>query len=504
MNWDSTTSGRAPEALHPSRMQPILWSCVIAWTVLTGLALWWLLRGNAGPSVWVIHDSDPMPSAMERYRAWFKADIGFQRIYPWVLLGPYLALLASYFPLERGRLKLNLTLNLLACAAFLAACQTMVLRTSLTGARVLIVKSLHSPDQQAGRHELSTNRIEVSLTGRGDFLQTQTSFSAGLEDHLLLPPTSKIVRRQDEISDPGLSNLLAQIHPGMKIPQPPPAPPAAGRWHILLDLLAYGAIVGLAHSVHYYRRFREREHRALFLESTLAHARLNALRAQLQPHFLFNSLNAVVTLLRRDPGLAEQTLTSLSELLRLVLNQSDRQETTLREELQFVQRYLEIQQTRFGDKLRVENKVEMQALDCLVPALLLQPLVENAILHGIEPAEHDCLVRLAAYRLDNRLLLAVEDDGVGLATVADDLSRVNHASPQKDAVTSPPAVLSSPTRDLSRRGNGIGLANLRARLQMLYGFDYTLELVSRQPGGVTARIEIPWHTAAIAEGLNRT
>ena len=123
----------------------------------------------------------------------------------------------------------------------------------------------------------------------------------------------------------------------------------------IVDLLAYGAVTGLVHSVNFYRRLRERERRALFLESNLANARLNMLKAQLQPHFLFNSLNAITALLRRDPRLAETTLVALSELLRLALSQSERQEGALREELEFVQRYLEIQQTRFGDKLRVEQ-----------------------------------------------------------------------------------------------------------------------------------------------------
>src|SRR5262249_38174071 len=160
-----------------------------------------------------------------------------------------------------------------------------------------------------------------------------------------------------------------------------------------LDLLAYTAILGMAHSVHFYRRFREREHRALVLESGLVSARLNALRAQLQPHFLFNSLNAIAALLRRDPRLSEATPLSLRDLLRLALSQSERQEVALREELALVRRYREIHQTRFGDKLRIEEHIEPAALECQVPTLLLQPLVENAIRHGLEPSETAGLVR---------------------------------------------------------------------------------------------------------------
>src|SRR6185369_2326674 len=127
-----------------------------------------------------------------------------------------------------------------------------------------------------------------------------------------------------EGAGPGPSNVFLRLNHAFTPPPPLPSSLHRSAWPVLLDLVAYGAIAGLAHAVHYYRRFREREHRALFLESTLTHARLNALRAQLHPHFLFNSLNAIATLLRRDPRVAEATLVSLSELLRATLNQSER------------------------------------------------------------------------------------------------------------------------------------------------------------------------------------
>ncbi len=249
----------------------------------------------------------------------------------------------------------------------------------------------------------------------------------------------------------------------------------------------------MAHSVHFYRRFRERERRSLVLESNLATARLHALRAQLQPHFLFNSLNAIVTLLRRDPRQAEATVMSLSELLRLALSQSERQEVALREELQFVQRYLEIQQIRFSDKLRVEQQIEPPTLDCLVPTLLLQPLVENALRHGLEPAEHAGLVRLTARRQDRRLVLTVEDDGVGLppAPGGPPQSITPGITINADSLSAAASV-ALPAAEGVRGGTGIGLANLRARLETLYGADQKLELVPRAGGGVTVVIQIPW------------
>jgi sensor histidine kinase YesM len=142
----------------------------------------------------------------------------------------------------------------------------------------------------------------------------------------------------------------------------------------------------LAHAGVFYRRYREREQQASLLESRLNQAQLRALQAQLQPHFLFNTLNGIATLVRRDPATAEEMLLSLSELLRIALSSSHRQEIPLREELDFLDRYLAIQRMRFGDRLQVSEEIEASAMDCLVPALLLQPLVENAIRHGLEPS----------------------------------------------------------------------------------------------------------------------
>ena len=266
---------------------------------------------------------------------------------------------------------------------------------------------------------------------------------------------------------------------------------------MLLDLLAYCAVVGLAHSVHFYRRLREREHQALFLESNLAQARLNTLRAQLQPHFLFNSLNAIAALLRRDPRLAEATLLSLSELLRLALSQSERQEVSLREEINFVGHYLEIQQTRFGDRLRIEQEIEPAALECLVPTLLLQPVVENAIRHGIEPGDKAGLVRVTANQEDGRLVLTVADNGVGLSRTALELASTSVLSGKTSIVPLPNKGSLGVVGE--HAGNGIGLTNLRARLETLYGTEQKLELAERKEGGVTVRIELPWRPAAPSE-----
>jgi two-component system, LytTR family, sensor kinase len=416
----------ADNTARPLRRRRMVIYCVIVWTAFVGLALWWLMYGHNGPSVWIAKEPGSAHASTQTFHAWFSTDMSSQRFYPWILFGPYIALVSWYFPLERGRLRLNLPLNLAVCLVFVVICQAMNARTRLTFGNVTIARS-------------ST-------------------------DHLVWP--TKAIQN---LSSPGSTNRIAHMPPNLKS-FPPPELPDLSLWSALLDLLAYGAIVGLAHSVHFYQRFREREKRALLLESNLANARLDALRAQLQPHFLFNSLNAIAALLRRDPRLAETTLVSLSELLRLALGQSEKPEISLRDEMKFVQRYLEIQQTRFGDKLRIEQEIEPAALDCLVPTLLLQPLIENAIKHGIEPSENAGLVRLTGQCRDGKLVLTVEDNGVGFAG-----------------------------RDTANGGTGIGLTNLRARLETLYGVAQKLELIPCSEGGLIVRVEIPWHPTTASE-----
>jgi signal transduction histidine kinase len=490
-----------PVALaRPWWRRRVLPFCVLGWTVFVGLALCWLLRANANRSVWIVREAtSPATAAFEGRQAVFRADFGFQRVYPWILLSPYVALVAIYFPLERGRLRLGLPLNLGACALFVAASHAISVRTRVTVGNITIIRS---EPAQAGSGQ--TNQAHAHVAGRK---------AAGPPDERMAksPSLGKSVSgerlgllsgRDQDLSYTGLTNWLVQLHSGANPPPPMLGLPDWSLWSSLLDLLAYGAVAGLAHAVHFYRRFRERERRALLLESNLAHARLDALRAQLQPHFLFNSLNAIAALLRRDPRLAEATLMSLSELLRLALRQSERQEIALREEMEFVRRYLEIQQTRFGDRLRVEQDIEPAALECSVPAFLLQPLVENAIRHGLEPDGNAGLVRLTAHRQDGRLVLTVEDDGVGFTSGPGDISDPSRSSLPTGANSLPVAAsLPAGASDGSGGGTGIGLANLRARLATLYGAGQALELAPRAAGGVTVRIEIPWRPVIAAEAL---
>ncbi|MBL9173875.1 MAG: histidine kinase [Verrucomicrobiales bacterium] len=433
---------RDPHGMPPPRLRgrPLLWLGMVGWTVLVALILGWLLTSNGGPSVWVFQERDlEQPGLGDKVHAIFGSALRLQRSYPWILFSPYLALVAWFFPLQRERLHRNLPVNLAACLGFLLACHAVGSGWAGFRTRVLLAP---------GPPPLDSN--EPGLL------------------HLPMSPGSGEgqVRWLRPLPDPS--------------PQRPPSLRSIMRSSIL-DLLAYGAITGLVHSVYFQRQLRERERRELLLESHLAKARLDTLKAQLQPHFLFNSLNAITALLRRDPRQAETTLVALGELLRMALSQSGRQEGSLREELEFVRRYVEIQQTRFGDRLRVEQDIEPAALDCQVPTLVLQPLVENAIRHGIEPAGRTGTVRLGAARQGSVLVLTVEDDGVGLG--GDEVI----GGPVRPELFAPAR---KPDRDGG--GTGIGLANLRDRLRALHGSRQKLELLSRASGGVTVRVEIPW------------
>ena len=456
-----------------------------------GGCLWWLSRNGAGPSVVILRQGDnAKQAASEKFRAWFKADVGLQRVYPWILFGPYVVLVAWRFPLERTRMRLNLPLNLATGALFVAASHGLNIRLSKPHAKVVVVTS--QPEAVGLDRPAGTNLtfIQVIRSESPDFLEQE------LPGDLLPSPTPF------GLSAPGSSSnhpAPARLNQSLASLEKPPAWPGRLGVDVLgwvLDMLAYSAIIGLAHSVFFYRRLREREHRAVVLEATLANAQLSALKAQLQPHFLFNSLNAITTLLRRDPHLAEASLLSLSDLLRLALSQSEQQEIALREELNLVQRYLEIQQTRFGDKLRVEQDIEPETLECRVPTLLLQPLVENALQHGLEPCEHAGLVRLTARRRDAVLVLTVQDDGVGLAEAAP-----TPAGPSGwDLISSDGSKLQSSSPRM--KGNGIGLRNLRARLQTLYGTRQRLVLAPRPGGGVCVEMEIPWSSPPRAKALS--
>ncbi len=226
----------------------------------------------------------------------------------------------------------------------------------------------------------------------------------------------------------------------------------------------YWMLLGVAHALHYAQRSRHREQLADCLRTELVQAQLHALRAQLHPHFLFNTLNTISSLVHQDADAAERMIARLSELLRHTLDRVGAQEVELREELEFVEAYLEIEQTRFEDRLHVRWEIDPQTLDARVPPLILQPLVENSIRHGIAPRSAPGTVEIASERQNGNLYLCVYDDGVGLK------------------VESP------------RTGKGVGIASTRARLEQMYGERHQFQLGPAPQGGVLAEVTLPFRT----------
>ena len=238
------------------------------------------------------------------------------------------------------------------------------------------------------------------------------------------------------------------------------------------DLLTYWALVALSHAADYYRKYQERELSASQLRAQLAHAQLSALKMQLHPHFLFNTLNTIAVLVRKSSNNeAIDMLSGLSDLLRHSLENIDTQEVSLKEELEFLKLYLEIEQVRFSDRLQVRMEVERETLAALVPNLILQPLVENAIRHGIARRGAAGILEISARRENGRLWLQVRDDGPGITVNNSKLS-----------------------------GAQIGLTNTRTRLQQLYGEEQTFELCNAVGGGAVATLAIPFRESSAQSG----
>jgi two-component system, LytTR family, sensor kinase len=230
-------------------------------------------------------------------------------------------------------------------------------------------------------------------------------------------------------------------------------------------LMVYSTIVGLSYALAYYRESQARAVKEAQLETRLAEARLRTLEAELHPHFLFNTLHAISTLVHTNPDAADRMISRLSDLLRLTFDRSGAVRVSLQEELEFLQKYLEIEQTRFHDRLTVRFDIEPETLDAEVPRLILQPIVENAIKHGVSPKPGSGLVQIAARRRSDRLWIEISDNGVGLSVGA-----------------------------RAQLRSGVGLTNTRDRLECMYGADHRIEF-SEGAKGLAVRLEIPFHRA---------
>ena len=234
------------------------------------------------------------------------------------------------------------------------------------------------------------------------------------------------------------------------------------------DLLIYGGVIGIYYALDYYRKYREREFLATRLEAQLAQAQLDSLRMQLHPHFLFNTLNNIVGLVRDNKNAAAVSmLVGLSDLLRHTLEHSARQEVELEEELSFIKLYLSIQEMRFSDRLRIEWGIDPATMKAMVPNLILQPLTENALRHGIARSADSGLIGITSAIEDGNLRLTVYDDGAGL-----------------------------PENWQLKGSAGIGLANTAARLQQLYDDNHQFDIRNRVNGGVEVVIVFPFRVSS--------
>jgi signal transduction histidine kinase len=284
----------------------------------------------------------------------------------------------------------------------------------------------------------------------------------------------------------GIAVVLSFVHTGARFALQPALrhlPPSGDRshWDVLLSLATlelpvhlfiYLAILGGSLLFHYYRRLQRQRLTASRLSAQLADARMQALRMQLNPHFLFNALNSVAMLVRNsERDAAVDALEVLSDLLRYVLDDSTRQEVSLRRELQFIKRYLAMEKIRFQSRLEVRIEAEPEALDALVPTLVLQPIVENAIRHGVEKRAKPTTVTVGVGTDEQTLRLWISDDGPGLRGTAGAHSSL-----------------------------GVGISNTRRRLAQLYGDAASLDMEDLSPsGGAIVTITLPLHTVPLAE-----
>lgn len=263
-----------------------------------------------------------------------------------------------------------------------------------------------------------------------------------------------------------LSGVHCLVAQGLNAPLQYPVPNYGGPILVLRflenffgDIWMYWPLVVIQGLIDSHARTRERDRVASRLETELAKARLELLRAQIQPHFLFNTLHSIASLVRLDRRAAEEMVVDLAELLRASFADPARQETALRRELELVRCYMSIQTRRFSDRLDVAYRVSEGTLDAAVPVLVLQPLVENAVMHGVIPAGRPCTIEVSSVRRADELVLRVTDDGVGL-----------------EEPVAP----------------GVGLSNIGRRLKGLYGDRQSFELTARQGGGAVATVRLPW------------
>jgi len=289
---------------------------------------------------------------------------------------------------------------------------------------------------------------------------------AWLSDILIAPPSPDFGRGSDHFGDRRPPPFEMDQHPAGDEGPPnfhrmgPPPFWFRARFNIPI----YLTFASLSHAIVYFRRSQQRGRRTLELEAQLSEARLQALRMQLHPHFLFNTLNAISTLVHTNPDSADEMIASLSYMLRLALDTVMEQEVPLSQELKYFECYLDIEQIRFGNRLVVKRDIGPDLQAALVPTFILQPLVENAIKHGIERNPAQGTIEVSAQKAGEVLRLSIRDTGVGLSAAGEGIEP-----------------------------KGIGLSNTRARLQTLYPGRHRFVLRNGAGSGCIAEVEIPFH-----------
>lgn len=237
------------------------------------------------------------------------------------------------------------------------------------------------------------------------------------------------------------------------------------------SFIVYIAVIAFIQASSYYENYQKSEYNykesllhASQLQTQLVQAQLDALKSQLQPHFIFNALNSISALQLRDVKAAQKMIANLGQFLRLVFKSKDAQEVVLKKEIDFLKCYLDIEQVRFQDRLTISFNIEEEVMDAKVPSLMLQPIVENAIKHGISQITYAGYINISAKRIESLLMLQVEDNGLGIDNI----------------------------KQIWKEGKlGVGLSSTKARLEHLYGIKQKLELNNRKEGGLKVTVLLP-------------
>lgn len=356
---------------------------------------------------------------------------------PWIVFSPVIFAIATRFPPVKGRRVLSCTINLLATGVALAAAEYFFMVTTQPAVKLVGASTPASRRPPPPRFE-----DDFLPPPHPDDFHEHPFF----DENRPLPPQRRL--RDADAPPGGLGGPfrhLLQFHFPVAL-------------FVLMAAQANAAIIGL----------RERERRANELAASLAQAKLNALQSQLQPHFLFNALNALATVVHRDANQADEMINNLADLLRRSLAAGKRPEVTVGEELDHLACYLSIERVRFGDRLQVDWRIEDAARAALIPILALQPILENAVKHGVERRRETVgRIVIAASTEAGRLRITITDNGPG---------------PDLDSSAAPAPV---------RPGHGIGLANTRARLHALHGDAASVSLEPAVGGGCRVTVSLP-------------